>query len=121
VLDFLELVLQVVDFGQQLLPLVLELGRVLQLLGGLHLQFVLHDLELLLFLVEQLGQPFVLAQQLRVLLEDHLHLLLQFDDLLALGLEDGVLLLQHDQVGPQELLYAVGVVVQFGSDIGPAG
>jgi hypothetical protein len=52
VLNFLELILECIELSQQLLAFIVEFSCVLQLLGGLHLQFVFDDLVFLLLLVQ---------------------------------------------------------------------
>jgi hypothetical protein len=51
--------------------------------------------------VQKPAQLLILRQQLRVLLQHHLHLLLQLAHLPPLHLQDRVLLLQHRQLGTQ--------------------
>lgn len=63
--------------------------------------------------MQQLRQPLVFSQQLRVLLQNHLHLLLQLTHLLTLRLQYSILLLQHDQISTQQLLNSRRVVIQL--------
>ena len=102
-----------VDFGQQFLPLELVLGRTPQTMRHRGIELVLQHLELRLLLVQQLRQLLVLGQQVRVLPQYDFDSLLQLAHLLALRLQNRVLLLQHVEVLAQQLLDFVGVLLQL--------
>ena len=71
--------------------------------------------------MQQLRDPFILREQLRILLQHHFHFLLEFADFLALCLQDGVFLFEHDEVGSEQLLDAVGVLIELVADDLSAG
>lgn len=105
--DLLELPLELVELSEQLLPLVFKLLGVFQFLTRGDLELVLEDLVFLLLLVQQLRKPLIFSKQLRILLENHLHLFLQLAHLLALGLQNRIFLFQHNEVRAKQLLNAI--------------
>jgi hypothetical protein len=85
-------------------------------LVGLGLELIPQNVVFLLLLVQQFGDPLVFGKELGILLQDHFHFFLELTHLLALCLQNCVFLFQHDEVGSQQLLYAVGMLIELVAD-----